>query len=59
MMLIISASHLKVPLPAFTKEKYFSLFFFSVLDGINFDVTLFLKASPFTSCKEIHLKNGR
>ena len=28
MMLIISASHLKVPLPAFTKEKYFSLFFF-------------------------------
>lgn len=58
MMLIISASHLKVPLSAFTKEKYFSLFF-SVLDGINFDVTLFLKASPFTSCKEIHLKNGR
>ena len=58
MMLIISASHLKVPLPAFTKEKYFSLFF-SVLDGINFDVTLFLKASPFTSCKEIHHENGR
>ena len=58
MMLIISASHLKVPLPAFTKEKYFSLFF-SVLDGINFDVILFLKASPFTSCKEIHLKNAR
>lgn len=41
MMLIISASHLKVPLPAFTKEKYFSLFF-SVLDDINFDVTFII-----------------
>lgn len=44
MMLIISASHLKVPLPAFTKEKYFSLFF-SVLDDINFDVTFIISQS--------------
>ena len=50
MMLIISASHLKVPLPAFTKEKHFSLFFFFL-----FWMALILMLLYFSKLHPLHL----
>ena len=48
MLLVISAAHLKVPLPAFTEEKYFSLFFL-------FWMALILMLLFFSKLRLLHL----